>query len=371
MRFSRAAGLAFLLVSSQCAALTCDGASDASAQIQAAIDAGYGDRLELPRGVCVVTKTLVVRGGRSIRISGRTEGASGSIAGTVIAWRGPPNGPLLELRGVRDSLFENFTIVAETPIEALVVSATRRGLVATHNVWRNLHLTGRGTFKKGFAFVATENWDANNDVNAFYNVSVTGYSVAGWSFEHAQSKGHIFYSSEINGQQWGRYGVTTALGANGVGGSFSWIGGSGGNNSVADFYLGAPNDVISISNGNFEGSARFVETRGNSSTAWPILLQANRWAGNKAHEDGDAVIYSHRGPLTLQSNIFEAPSGRPLSIFLNATGPATGVAIGNAFYTPIEDPLRTSDPKYGGQWISIGNTIKTGPATMLPNVMPN
>jgi hypothetical protein len=363
---------AFCLLTYQGAAraLTCDGVADATLDLQRAIDASFGGRLELPQGVCVVTATLVVRGGKSLRVSGLSRGASATQAGTVLAWQGSGAGPVMELRGVRDSLFENVAISAQRPVETVVLSTTSRGLTATNNVWRDMHVTGSGNFAKGFAFVAGEGGDNNNDLNSFYNVSVTGYTLAGWSFEHSQSKGHSFYSSQVNGQNWGKYGVTTSLGANGQGGSFVWNGGGGGNNSVADFYLGGPNDIISISGGNFESSSRFLVTAGNSSSAWPVVIQGNRWSGDKLAADGHAVIYTHRGPLTLIGNLLSSGPGHPLDVFLNANGPTQGVAIGNAFISSLINPLTVSYPGAGATWIIVGNTVNTGPATMLPNVLP-
>jgi hypothetical protein len=129
-----------------------------------------------------------------------------------------------------------------------------------------------------------------------------------------------------------QYGVTSALCAANQGGSFSWYGGGGNYAGEADFYIGAPDDTIVISGGNFESSNRFVEQPAAvwNSAGFPVILEGNRWSGDALNADGFAIKYWSGGPLTLIGNIIGQTPSKDLKIW-QAGGPSYGLSLGNYY----------------------------------------
>jgi hypothetical protein len=155
--------------------------------------------------------------------------------------------------------------------------------------------------------------DNNNDLGAWYGCTVSLYKLAGWRIGHSQSKMHRMYACEFDGG-----GVNTGLPRYGVlqvDGSFRWhYGGGGGNrnqsrsNSTpptmgADFYLTKPSDNILIEGGDFEGSARFIETSAAAGASFQTIARGTRYSGDELHADGYGVLYQWNGPLVLDGNI--------------------------------------------------------------------
>jgi len=308
-------------------------------------------------GTFQVTGTITFQNvhGAGIAGAGAVKGFSG---GTNFVWMGNLTDPMFDLKNVEDSTFHSFSIYSSSSHPLAVGVRSENGIkgaaTPSHNTFRNVLVDGtnRGGLYKGFQYALGAGGNANNDVGRFYNVSVVNYTTAGWSFEHAQSKAHAFFGCGFQSGGFGKYGVTTALGGGGTGGSFMWFGGGGGYNSVADFYLGAPNDAILISGGNFEGSSRLLETTGASSNPWPVEIEGVRWANNNLNPDGRAVLYTQRGPLILLDNDFEPYATKPTSIYLAPSGPAQGIAIGNGVSSSLENPFTGNS---SARWTLLGN----------------
>jgi hypothetical protein len=81
-----------------------------------------------------------------------------------------------------------------------------------------------------------------------------------------------------------------------------WYGVFGYGAGEADFYLGGPNDAILISGGNFEGSARLLETTGASANPFPVTIQGVRWSGDGLAADGKAIIAARAAQSHWQCN---------------------------------------------------------------------
>jgi len=328
------------------------------------------DAVQLSAGVFIVSDTIWIqnKAGLLLRGSGKNMGAQGSGSqGTKIVWKGNSTDPLFRISNSRDCVIENFVVESSPsfPLAAAFLSENPLGgaFGTTGNVYRDLYLNGGNTngLQKGFQFVPSGN-DANNDASRFENVFVNNYTTAAWSFEHAQSKAHVFIGCTFGGFG-GQYGVTTALGAGGVGGSLSWYGGGGGSNTVADFYLGAPNDAILISNANCESSNRFLLTTGPTTGSWPVVLEGCRFSGDTLNADGKAVIFQSVGPLTIVGCDFgDGANGAALQIYLNPSSSGFGVAIGNQIFSSLLHPFTISG---SAAWSLTGNVQALNNANTL------
>jgi len=262
---------------------------------------------------------------------------------TVFIWAGDATAPMFRLSGVRNADFRMFTArtsSAKPLVTAILSDSGSGGILTTGNHFTDINIDGtNGGISKGFRFIIGINGDVNNDVDVFTRVRVSNYSTAGWSFEHSQSKGHEMYSCSCSGNGGGQYCITTALGVGGQGGSFRWIGGGGGGNTVADFYLGSPNDPINIIDSGWLGSDRFLLTAGNSSSSWPVTLIGNEWETTALNPDGNVVYYTHAGVLAIYQNNFvgNVPS---LRFFLDChVAECRGLAQGNTLSSTVPKPF--------------------------------
>ena len=163
-------------------------------------------------------------------------------------------------------------------------------------------------------------------MHKFTHVMIASYITAGVSIEVPEAREISFVDCSFAGNGTGKYGVTTALG----GGAFYWRGGNMEGNTVADFYLGPPNDAIHILSGYSENGASLLQTRGNSGNAWAVTIEGFSW--NSWPADGTVIRYTHRGPLTLIGNEFCTARVRDCQIAIDSTGPAAGVAMGNLIF---------------------------------------
>jgi hypothetical protein len=200
--------------------------------------------------------------------------------------------PMFRLMGVRDSVFEDFQIAVQrsSPLDTAVQLETQAGAAATNRKFTNIIVQGSGYLAEGFRWCTGDDCgdaggNANNDIDTLIAVQVTGHSNAAYGIEASQSKNIVFLHSTCLGNETGeRCVATTSSAANKYSaGSFIAIGMAGGNNSVADFDLGGPDDAnaIYISGGGMEGSSRLLQTGGPGSSPWPISIIGCRWAANR------------------------------------------------------------------------------------------
>src|ERR1700730_6301597 len=92
--------------------MKCDSVTDDTAGFQSAVNAAYLGTLFLPSGQCQISATIAVTD--SIHIIGAGGSNSSAHSGTVLKWSGASSStPMLDLQGIRDSVFENFLIVAQ------------------------------------------------------------------------------------------------------------------------------------------------------------------------------------------------------------------------------------------------------------------
>lgn len=324
-----------------------------------------------PCGLFSVTGSIIIGDGTHTLSGFRWEGCNGNFnatVGTEFLWAGDAASPMFRVRGVRDSEFERFTIMAQpaAPLATAIQSETAAGTASTHRVYRSIYITGtgQGGLQKGFRWCMGDECGGaggnfNNDGDYLDNVQVVNYSNCAYSIEHGQSKTHQFQNSTFNGGGFGQRGVCTTQGANpgASSGSFSWHGGLGGGNTVADFDLNAPDDKILIEDCNTESSARLLQTAG-SANQWPITIIGCRWSADKLNADNNVVLYQMRGPFNFIGNIIGGVSTQSPQFMINSPGFSRGTAIGNsigrAAATSITQPFVSSPGNY---WNVLGNVI--------------
>ncbi len=325
--------------------MKCDGATDDTAALQAAVNAAPGKTLVLPAGNCLISASINFTSNTAYFVQGQGKAIAAALGATVLKWSGPAgtNGPMLYLKGVRNSYFRDFLIENGSSTNRLgtaIQSETVTGQSTTGNHYENIYINGvNGQIDFGFRFVAGTGGDANNDLNQFTDVYVSNFATAAWSFEHSQSKAHLFYGCHYSGLLAANSlnGVTTNLGAGNLGGSFSWFGGGGGGVAV-DFRLGGSNDAILISGGNWESSAQFLTSPG-ASGAWSITIEGVRWADNLL--SGNAVDFGQTGGLL---NIFGSAfgaGGKALKISSSGRAAAIGNSIKSTVAIPFVCPAAT------------------------------
>lgn len=322
-----------------------DGRTDDAEAVQRAVTelAKTGGTLWFPRGRYVFSRGIVMEGASGFRIVG-----SGP-AGTELMPKGKTAFDLFTFAGCRDSSVEGFTVRSSPsdPLYAAFTMATRRGWVSTHMHFQSIVINGMsaGGLEKGFRTIATDGFDGNNDLHSFYDVAVSNYGVAAWSFEHPQSKQHRLISCSFIGNQRGLAGVTTAQGkgsqGNGrAGGSFIAIGLVGGGNSIADFDLGAPNDTVVIVGGRFEESARLLQTGPADGNAFAVTIMGVSMgvAKQTLAPDGRAVIYNQLGPFVMQGNVFDGDV-TPLSVYFGNPRFTAASIVGNYLRSTLPNAL--------------------------------
>jgi hypothetical protein len=312
--------------------MKCDGVTDDTASLQAAINASQGLRLQLPPGTCLISSTVTVGGTtnpskpyNNFDIEGYGNCYAGTSAPgtcTTLQWNGPATIPAINLQ-TRDSTYRKFGIIASvgrpllTGIQSCSTNYTTH-IISTGNHYEDITLDGtNGGLGKGFQFVVCSGGsDANNDVNYFDRVKVANFSTAGWSFEHSQSKTHRLHDCTFEGlgAATSLYGVTTSFG----GGSFAWWGGSGGAVAI-DFYMGNANDAILIDGWNSEGSAQLLKT-GVGGTDWPITIQGTRFADNNWSSATPYIVdFEFGGGLNINGSVIADTCSHAAKMRLTAT----------------------------------------------------
>lgn len=293
-----------------------------------------------PCGNFSVTGTIQLFNASGI-VGFRWSGCDGNFSGvgTTLTWAGNATDPLFRIRGVRDSLFEDFSLSSSinAPLSTAVRLETATGTTSTARVFRNIHINGTNPavngLNKGFQWCTGDNCngaggDFNNDLDYLENAKVVNVFNCSYSLEGTQVKTIMFVNSSfLSGQR----GVCTTQGTIQAG-SFRWYGGGGGATTVADFDLGGPTDSIMIMGCNLESSNRLLNEASATSGSWPITIQGCRWAANNINSDNNVVNYGSRGPLNLIGNLIDSPAaGRTPKFQINTgSGPVRGNAIGNS-----------------------------------------
>ncbi len=294
----------------------------------------------MPAGRYDISETLVLANVNSLRIFGAGRET------TNLAWHGlhQYGTPMFLLSDTRSCHFENFTVSGgtSTPLHAAFISENGPETIVapTRNTFKHLRLFAAN--KPGLDYgirwtpISPGALDSNNDINTIFDVQVSNVTKVGFSIEHGQSKTHNFFRCSCSkglacvktgppvefelGQEVpfpiktedGQWSGSTSNPIRG--GSFRWVGGNGGDSSVADFWLNGGGDNIRISGGDFENSRRLIYKRGADI---PVVVEGVRWSGNKVADwvandpngdgfiDGDSI---HSGSGAICHHNSECPS---------------------------------------------------------------
>ncbi len=332
--------------------------TETTAAVQAAVNAAIAGNksVGLIGGTYAISSTITIANVYGLRFFG----FAGGYQGVTFQWKGNNSTPMFLLQDVGLSTFENFSIACDgtNPLSIGIQSENGSGVTVTptNNTFRKITMQGVINYLgKGFAFVGTgAGGDSNNDQCNFEDVNIYNYLTAAWSFEHSQSKNHLFkrcsFQAYGNGTD-GLYGVTTALGAGAHGGSFSWYSGNGVNNVIADFYLGTPNETVIIDGFNSENSGSLLVSVGAGSAYYPINIRGVRFAMTNGHFAADNKIISFLtpGPLILTGNTFEdyiTGGGAGIIYMSSTTNPGELIALGNYIETTAASPFSTNGTVY-------------------------
>ncbi len=240
-----------------------------------------GRTLLIPAGIYYIDEELFFRSSTGLHIMGEGPQA------TIIKWVGggagpsgtttPGTFPMLRINACQFCTIENLALwgnASNKPSEMIFFDYTTdpSGMdtfLSTNNKITNVICTGQSGFKEyeiGLRFSGARN---NNDIGTFTGCTWECYAETGISLEGTQQKNHTFINCNTNGcwdgvlgHDGGKSSIDTSRGTGpnaGAGGSFMWIAGASGHNTVAGFVLGAPNDPIEIRGVNCEGNYRFVD----------------------------------------------------------------------------------------------------------------
>lgn len=209
---------------------------------------------------------------------------------TRLIYRGLQGGRLVGLANVRNPHLSNLILdcggvsLDAKPRAAIQVwRAHDGGVVPTMTHLSNIVIAGQdrldyplilgGAIDKSVDFLFAEHCDFSN------------YGKSGVLYENAtQSYADMFTNVRLNGGIGAQYGLEMAAQCGGI----RWLGGFMNNHEV-DIRAGRSNDTLSFDGLVGEGSKRFLVhdvTEGGLS----VSLRNGRWAGDKLHADGRAII---------------------------------------------------------------------------------
>ena len=106
----------------------------------------------LPKGRLEVEDTIDLTDDAGLMVRGQGSNFSNRNRGTWLTWVGPPDRPMFRLLNISDSVFEDFLIDAEQPLQCgfLSLSETaRRTTFPRFNRWRRVWVNGRTHMEYG------------------------------------------------------------------------------------------------------------------------------------------------------------------------------------------------------------------------------
>jgi hypothetical protein len=325
-----------------------DDVADDTAAIQAAIDASKS-AVDFRGGVVNLGAKKVYRISSSLVFT-EIRGGILNGNGSMIKWRGNATNPALLVQDVRESVFRDFVIEVPSSFPLAVGIRSQNGtgthVVSSGNKYENIIISGAN---KGWQFTAGALGDVGNDVNMFVNCLVRGYGTAAWSFEHYNSVAHLILGGGCAGAGVGKRCVATNQGPGNQGGSFSWIGGSGYGNTVADFDLGeVAGSPMVIQGFHGEDSVRFIRQVASNPISKPISIIGNVIEANNIAADSYVIVLNNPGPFVISGNQFDGP--KPVRIKLTS---------------PRASALRLSDNAFNiinsATQATVVDTLGTGP----------
>ena len=336
-----------------------DGSVDTTAALQAAVTAAksgvQGKRLAMPAGgICKLSATILASDVIGFVLDGN---------GVKFTWSGNTSTPMFLCRDCRESRLHGFQVEVSTAALVRAVFQFENGsgslVTPTNNTVENVFVECvNGGCTDAIRMAVGAGGNNNNDFNAFKHVSVNNVANSCGKIEHSQSKHNVFEDFACGNNGIGAHIIEV------VAGSFHCVRCQGGYSTGADFYMADTSDGVLVLEGNFEGSARLLETGGPSGAPYPVTIQSTRWANNNLHADKKAIAFKFPGPLILLNNLFEgATENEPMEIsFTPGGGIGALVSLGNYVASTLANPYTGVQPT-----LSSGNVIdRNDGASVVP-----
>lgn len=265
-----------------------DATTDDTVFIQNAINTASSLRKELvvTNGIYKITNTitikafgLIFRGTNTNYCEFRWAGISSTI-------------PMFLVANCLSCRFSDFSIEFQTDLEVairLINNPALGGTINSNNLFENINIgnNSRGNnkiLKYGIEITGASSKgsvDSNNDLHRFANLSIAGYNEAAIHMDTcSQSHDLLFLACNCTGVITnGKYVLKH------TNGFFTWINGSGGFSTIADFHIGNTNSPISIIKWNSEHSAKLLIRPGTSNAPQVIKIDGIRFETELASDD--------------------------------------------------------------------------------------
>jgi hypothetical protein len=253
-------------------------------------------------------------------------------------WRGPAHVPVFSLENCRDVVSERIDVVCERPCEAIVICERTRDapgtIPSTMHGFTRWRVQGNGLVDRGMWCRARI--DANNEHMEYHANSFAGVRRP-FVFEGQQSKHHRLTHNVIE-----RYEVAVSADS-----GFHWEGGTIAVGGIG-FRLTRVGDPVSIAHVGLEATRRILETSGPTTASQPVTLDDVRYEADQLHDDGNAIVFRHAGPLNVINSRIGGGAQRVPRIALLGVGDQVATINGNtfgAFGAHATCPVRCSRPR--------------------------
>ena len=281
----------------------CDGRTDDSKALQAALTAAAGPParlLRLPGRTCTFSRPLVVGGGREyamVSVMGVSENA------TTLLYTGPATGAAVTLSHVAYFRWQNLSVVKANASD-FSAHGTAVGVLLTGPFKSGGTMTLAGEFShvavSGFKFgMVYGDQDAASEI-VCYQCRFT-YNDVGWTANGYNALNFLFLHVDLNGNRRGM-----EIGGDGTFGTQVTdgpriIGGATAGNTEADFVIGNTFGTTTIESVRAEPIARFVK----ASSAGRLVLRGNTATPQTKPGDGVLVEIPHFESALLEQNTFQ------------------------------------------------------------------
>lgn len=301
------------------------GVADSQAAIQAAINAGNGRTVILPKGVYKLTAQLLLENHKGTQIVSETD--NGESLPAKLQCAGTFDNAL-QIRDSREIVFSGIGVsVASGAVQnGFNVNQSAAPTTVCTNI-KFIDCAVQGVAANGWYFTSLS---GNTDLIELHNCYATDL-VNGVYIDNSQTK-----MLKVIG---GAYtGCTTGINCK-TGAFHALHTGFGGN--TQDIYLDVPNNAITIIGCQSELSEKFLQDSGASGDAWPVSVIGCRLAMQVPMTvTGIYINYQKRGPFNLIGNQFDS-GNTVVSNFRVLVGGNTEKcpfnSIGN--YYPFSDPF--------------------------------
>lgn len=311
-----------------------------------------------------VQTTLTVRAAAGVKISGYGLPTFGGYvnAGTEFVWDGGNGGTVLLLDRVRDSIFENFSIIPGNTTIGI-------GIRLDHDeVPSGNYISAQDIIKNVSIMASTcgiqigNDSVGNNSEHVIEDCTIADTGTYGIYINDAQSKYIRINRGTLANRTYAVYQNNGSFHATGVNLSLN----------TYDFSVNSVVDTILIQGCDSELSQRFLTTVGASLNPWCVTLIANRWSPANIDPTGQFIFFGKPGCLNLIGNDFADAlnvSNASLSVQGTIAGAGRAVSIGNTY--PSLSVFVNNPTAGNADIVSLGDMafVSTGIAAQMPNIL--